>query len=69
MGVFVKPMYKQVNPMAAKNGPGNWMSSLIPAVACEPMRNKGVASPPLKPSPRLKLVAINFWKAKRPDSK
>ncbi len=55
--------------MAAKNGPGNWMNSLMPAVAWAPMRNKGVASPPLNPSPRLRLVVINFWIAKLPDSK
>jgi hypothetical protein len=33
------------------------------AAACEPIKNKGVASPPLKPKPKLIDVAINFKKA------
>jgi hypothetical protein len=60
MGVLVNPQYKHTNPMAAKNAWGNWIHSESDEVACDPIKNKGVASPPLKPKARLRVVAINL---------
>jgi hypothetical protein len=60
IGVFVKPQYKDTNPMAAKNAWGNWIHSERDELACDPIKNNGVASPPLKPNARLKVVANNF---------
>ena len=50
--------------MAADNPKGNESQDANPDAACEPIKNKGVASPPLNPRPKLRLVASNFQSAK-----
>ena len=50
--------------MAADNPTGNANQEAKPDAACDPIKNKGVASPPLNPRPKLKFVASNFQRAK-----
>ena len=64
MGVLARPPYKLTKPMAADNPKGNENQEAKPEAACEPIKNKGVASPPLNPRPKLKFVASNFQRAK-----
>ena len=63
-GVLARPPYKLTKPMAADNPKGNESQDANPDAACEPNKNKGVASPPLNPQPKLRLVASNFQSAK-----
>ncbi len=63
-GVLASPPYKPTKPMAADKPKGNESQEAKPEAACDPIKNKGVASPPLNPRPKLRFVAINFHKAK-----
>ncbi len=63
-GVLARPPYKLTNPMAAASPIGKLKQEANPDAAWEPIKNRGVASPPLKPRPKLRFVASNFHKAK-----
>ena len=56
MGVFVAPEKTATKPIPASNaiGKGKNKDNAFPKVA--PIKNKGVTSPPLKPTPMVKVV-------------
>jgi hypothetical protein len=60
MGVFAAPAKTPTKPMPASRevGSGRIPESALPSV--EPMKNRGVTSPPLNPLPRVSAVNPNF---------
>ena len=64
IGVLLAPAKTATNPIAASKptGKGKTKDKELPKVA--PIKNKGVTSPPLNPTPRVKAVSNNFIKKK-----
>lgn len=60
IGVLVAPAKTATKPIPASNatGSGKNINSALPKVA--PIKNNGVTSPPLKPTPKVKAVISNL---------